>query len=611
MKLRKPCFYYLLVLLSVLSLCGCARSALPGESYSASESTNPDAPDSSSSLPDALSAQAEFDALTDSIFKNELSQDPLALHCFVRYPENFGIECPEMTLGDLSAARLKEATEDTKELKKELDSIDSTLLTADQLFTYRMLADYLETELTSEGMELYYQPLSPQIGIQAQLPIVLSEYSFYEKKDIEDYLTLLSTIDVYYDSLIGFEKERADAGLAPSDTTLDRIIQSCKNYLIRPESSFLVETFDQKLEDFSGLTEEEKADFKNRHLALLKEHFIPAYQNLAEELEGLKGRGSNENGLSHFPQGGKYYEYLVASYSGTASPIPELKRRIEKQIGNDMAEISLLAQNYPTLFDELDKAAFLLTDPREILNDLRQQSLEDFPELPGTTFTIKQVPKALEASLSPAFYLIPPIDAHDNNTIYINGMSEQTSTQLYPVLAHEGYPGHLYQSLYSNQTRKCPLRLLISCGGYSEGWGTYAEIYSYSFNNGLPEHIKKVMAHNQSSILALYALLDIHIHYDGWNLEKIGEFLRTYYGIDDPEVTKEIFEAIIDAPGNYLKYYTGYLEITAMKETAEKNLGNRYSPKAFHKFILDMEGASFRVIKPYFQTWLLTYEVSQ
>lgn len=605
MKVNKKGCCYLLILLLTIWLCSCTRYTPPVESYQATQENQ------KATASDSTSVQAKFDEFTNNIFKEELSQNPLTLHCFVRHPQNYGIEIPEMTFGTLSSSSLKENLEDIKKTKKQLESFDTSLLTSDQLFTYKWLADYLDTELLSEGLELYYQPLSPQIGIQAQLPVILAEYSFHEKQDVENYLALLSQIDTYYKQLADFEIERAEAGLAPSDTTLDRIVQSCKDYMIRPENSFLTETFHDKLEEVPGLTEDEKNSYKEQHLKLLKEHFIPAYQNLSATLNDLKGKGHTQNGLSHLKNGKQYYEYLVASCTGSDSSIPELKRRIEKQLGNDMAEITLLLQNNHKLASELSSYSFNLTKPEEILNDLREQSKNDFPDLPGVSFIVKHVPKALESSLSPAFFMVPPIDSSNENIIYINGLSEQTNSQLYTTLAHEGYPGHLYQNLYFNQRQSCPLRLLISCGGYSEGWGTYAEIYSYSFENGLSDDLKKLLACNQSSILALYALLDIHIHYDGWDLAKTNKFLNTYYGIEDQEVTKEIFESIIDNPGNYLEYLAGYLEICTLRDAAKNTLGNRFSIKSFHKFILDMEGAPFRVIKPYFQTWLMTYDLKQ
>lgn len=610
----------LICALFVCPLSACTRSAPRTESYQASESgqTAPDSPNgvSGEETPQNQSdkapqeVQAEFDIFTNDIFKDELSQDPLALHCYLRHPENYGIETTELTLGDFSLEKMKEASAEIKMTLDQLHSFETAKLTSDQLFTYRMLEDYLEIELSSDGLELYYQPLSPQIGIQAQLPILFAEYTFSDRADVENYLSLLSQIDVYYQQLADYEKVRADAGLAPSDSTLDRIIQSCKDYMIRPENSFLTETFDSKLEEVPDLTAEEKQDYKTKHSMILKKHFIPAYQNLSASMEALKGNGGNENGLCYLEDGKQYYEYLVASMTGSDSSIPELRRRIEKQIGSDMGQITLLLQTNPDLGTQISGYTFSLSEPVEILESLREECAEDFPKLPDSTFTVKHVPKALESSLSPAFFLIPPLDSVDENVIYINDKSKEEGTQLYTTLAHEGYPGHLFQSLYFNQKNTCPLRRLLSCGGYSEGWGTYAEIYSYSFNNGLDKDLQKVLAYNQSAILALYSLLDIRIHYEGWDVNKTAAFLSDYYGITDMEVIKEIYQAIIDNPGNYLKYYTGYLEILNMRDTAQSTLKERYVPTAFHKFILDMEGASFRVIKPYFQTWLLTYNVS-
>ena len=227
--------------------------------------------------------------------------------------------------------------------------------------------------------------------------------------------------------------------------------------------------------------------------------------------------------------------------------------------------------------------------------------------LPEADYTVHQVPKALEASLSPAFYLTAPIDCWQHNVIYINGGSEQTSSEaLYTTLAHEGYPGHLYQTVYANQNVRDPLLRLLACGGYTEGWGTYAEIYSYQFDNGLSPELSRLLAHNQAATLGLYALLDININYEGWSQERTAKFLEELYGITDTQVIEEIYYAVADNPANYLQYYTGYMEMVKMRETAMETLGDRYDPVQFHKFILDMDGASFRVMEPYFKTWLLT-----
>ena len=197
----------------------------------------------------------------------------------------------------------------------------------------------------------------------------------------------------------------------------------------------------------------------------------------------------------------------------------------------------------------------------------------------------------------------PPLDSNDTNVIYINDLLSGDD-DLYTTLAHEGYPGHLYQSVYFNRRNPCPLQRLLVCDGYSEGWGLYCELYAYSFDNGNPEPLKQVVAQSAASIYGLYALLDIRINYDGWDLDQTTVFLKTYYGIEDADVIAEIYHSLTDNPVNYLKYYTGFLEIRTLRDEAAKALGERFDVKAFHQFILDMEGAPFRVIRPRFQTWL-------
>lgn len=611
---RQYCCFLLAMLLSIM-LSSCSRPPARGtekthasqETSAAALKTDASGEEPASKASSEQSVQATFDEFTRQVFKDELEGSGLTLHYMLKDPENYGISTADPKLGECSLEYLQQVSADMEKLSEELHAFDPSLLTADQLFTYRALDDYLETEQMAKGLELYSRPVSTTIGTQAQLPILFAEYAFYDRQDVEDYLNLMSQIDSYYKSIAEFEKVRADAGLAPCDLVLDQIIQSCKDYMIRPENSFLNETFNSKLDSIDGLTEEEKNEYKARHLAVMKEHFIPAYQMLAGELEKLKGRGQNPMGLCGYPDGKRYYEYLAASSTGTGYTVPELKQQVQVHMSEDLAQVTLLLQNHPELAEASASYSFAQTEPAAILDALKTQAEKDFPALPEADYTVHQVPKALEASLSPAFYLTAPIDCWQHNVIYINGGSEQTSSEaLYTTLAHEGYPGHLYQTVYANQNVRDPLLRLLACGGYTEGWGTYAEIYSYQFDNGLSPELSRLLAHNQAATLGLYALLDININYEGWSQERTAKFLEELYGITDTQVIEEIYYAVADNPANYLQYYTGYMEMVKMRETAIETLGERYDPIQFHKFILDMDGASFRVMEPYFKTWLLT-----
>jgi uncharacterized protein (DUF885 family) len=204
------------------------------------------------------------------------------------------------------------------------------------------------------------------------------------------------------------------------------------------------------------------------------------------------------------------------------------------------------------------------------------------------------VQEEMEEFLSPAFYMIPAIDNMENNTIYINRSHLPDDLNLFTTLAHEGYPGHLYQTTYYASTNPAPIRSLLDFGGYTEGWATYAEYISY-YLTGLPKAQSSLLQHNDSLILGLYSLADIGIHYDDWSLHDTICFFNKY-GITNTESIQNIYQLIIGDPANYLKYYIGYLEFLELKKEAIRIKGKNFTEKDFHEAVLSVGPAPFTLL---------------
>src|SRR5699024_8793152 len=152
--------------------------------------------------------------------------------------------------------------------------------------------------------------------------------------------------------------------------------------------------------------EEEKAAYKERNRQAINECFVPAYQSMIDGLTQLKGTGKNDMGLSHFSQGKAYYEYLVNLYTGTSyNDVQSLKQAIHARMAKDLMEEGRYLSEDPTLADQASDYQFSLTEPEAILEDLAAQCQQDFPPIGEYECHIKDVPKALEGILSPAFYL--------------------------------------------------------------------------------------------------------------------------------------------------------------------------------------------------------------
>ncbi len=545
----------------------------------------------------------QFDAFLEECFREEVAGNTINLHYILAYPENYGITDYEVTLGDFSPDD-DEFYGELEDLKKELSAFDRETLTGQQQIVYDIMADYVETELSAREFSLYEEILSPTTGYQAQLPIVLAEYTFRTRRDIDDYLELASQTDEAFREIVTFEWEKAKAGLFMSDDVADAIIEQCAEFIEEPEENYMIEVFDDKIASFEGLSEQEKEEYRIKNHDIITGEVTEGYQVLIDGLTELKGNGVNEYGLSYYEKGKEYYEYLVRNATGSDLSVKKLQRSTEKFLESFLFSMQMKIMENPELYYEFMDYEYPVTEPKEIIEDLKGRIGEYFPEPPEVNYRVKYVHPSMEEHLSPAFYLTTPVDDLKNNVIYINGKYvDDGQTELYPTLAHEGYPGHLYQNVYTSSGELPLIRNLFSCPGYSEGWATYVEFEYSGILGGMEEELAELSGGNSAWALALSAYLDMAIHYDGWTKEDVSGFLAGY-GISDESAVDELFDLIVQEPANYLSYFIGYLEILNLREKAQQKLGDDFDVKEFHEFFLRTGPAPFYIIEDYMEEWM-------
>lgn len=554
----------------------------------------------------AENSQTLFEELTGDIFRENAASSILDRHYLMAEPENFNLSKPESLYGNADLEGLQKSSDAIAGYLDRLNAIDPDSLSPEDQLDYQILKAYLETESTCQGLELYAQPLAPTIGVQAQLPILLAEYEFYREEDIDDYFSLLEGLGAYFDQILSLEQEKASQGLMTSDDAIDRVLDSCEPYLDSSENCVLAGTFLERLDRLNGLDSAKKEDYVRRHEELIRTAFVPAYEKLMEGLSGLKGSGKVQGGLCRYPDGREYYRYLVYSSTYTSCrDVTTLRKTIERRIERDFRELASIVTRRQDLLDSLPDVSFAFTEPHEILRHLMEQTALSYPAPICEDYTIRYVPKALEPVLSPAFYLTPPIDRDGSNTIYINqGSAASGQDHLFTTLAHEGYPGHLYQTTYFLSTDPSPFRHLLSFGAYTEGWATYVEMESYQMDESLDQDLARLLALNSSITLGLHAYIDIMVNDQGWDISQIHNFITSYYDDPDQEFSAALYEAMVDNPSNYLEYYVGYLEFSDMREKAEEALGEAFDLVEFHRFLLDTGPAPFSVLRKGLERWI-------
>lgn len=540
-----------------------------------------------------LTMEEQFDVYIDTLFKQEIVLNTINLHYTLAYPENFGITEYEPSLGSFGVEEMKASYGALHQLKTELEAFDYKVLTKEQQFTYDVIMDYIETELLVEDLILYTEILGPTTGYQAQLPVLLAEYKFRTVQDIEDYLALVALVDEIFAELVEFEREKSEAGFFMADDVADAVIDQCRQFIAEPDENYMIDVFETKIAAFEGLSEEEKQTYIARNKELVTTELVTAYQTLIDGLEALKGTGKNDKGLYYFQDGKRYYEYLVRSLTGSAKSVEELMEKTFTYVDESVGQMFQIATLDPVARKEWESYEFCETEPEKILEDLLVKIQVDFPEISETTYTIKYVHPSMEEHMSPAFYLTQPIDDTSNHVIYIN--QSQLTEDLYTTMAHEGYPGHLYQNAYMMSQNLPLIRSMFSNQGYSEGWATYVEYYAYDLG-GLSKNLAEILRLEQSSILGMYAYVDMGIHYLGWGTAEVKDYLA-HYGLDDIGLVQKLFALMIEEPGAYLSYFIGYLEFLELRDVAQEVWGESYTLKKFHEAVLSLGPAPFDLLE--------------
>ncbi len=549
----------------------------------------------------------KFLSFTEELFSSQISIDALTLHYTFQDPESQGLSTPDPIFLPYEESTLQENALFYENLLGSLSSFSYNSLNEENKLTYDVLTSQISYNLALCAFPFYEEVLIPSLGIQAQLPILLAEYTFLTEQDVLDYLSLISSIDTYYESLLSYEIQKSNLGLFMNEDSARAIISQCTAFLFDTEEHFLLSTFEDKVSNLDSISEESKASYISQNEELFLEHVVPAYELLIDGLLSLVSTGTNPYGLCYYPQGSDYYEALVAATLGSSKSMEEWKILLYAQINSDLSTMrEVLSKDLD--FNTLYSSSLAFEDPVEMLEALNTSIEQDFPLLSNIEYTVKYVDPALQDYVSPAFYLSPPLDNINYNIIYINNAVNYTDLSLFTTLAHEGYPGHLYQNAYELSEQINPVRNLFYFGGYTEGWATYIEQYAY-FYSGLDTDVATFQAANNSFSLGLYAAADIGIHYDGWLLEDLVLFFSEY-GISDFNTIETIYQSILDVPGNYLKYYLGFVEFENMKEQTMSALGDSFSLKDYHEFVLSLGSAPFSVLESYLDSWLDGFEIT-
>jgi len=585
----------LVSLLVLLSLCagipGCQEAAPPAAPAAPAE------------------GDVSFALLMDEFFAQWVSADALSMNYFLADPASLGIERPAPTFGEVASREvILRSMKENRELFDRLMGFRYDDLDYDQRIVYDILVRDLELTriMESEDGFAYYVPyIRPIDGVQAQLPILLAEFNFRNASDIKTYLLLLADTQRFFGEIIEFERERSRRGLFLSDTNADTVIENCESFLENREDNLLIAVFNDKMDSYEGLSEGQREDFKRRNRDLVLGNVLPAYEALLGAMRELRGNGANQGGLSDLPGGTTFAAALLRQKTGSDRTPGEVDALLKERMEGTLDNIISIIRRNPGIVerDQNGETGQIEDDtPDAYLTKLRRAIATDFPPVGETRHIVREVHWSLQDYVSPAFFLTPAIDRFDDNVIYINPPEVTDNLSLFTILAHEGYPGHMYQTVYYFQKSPHPIRVALESLGYDEGWATYVEMKSFSYS-GLPTAEAELLRSYREYDLFFLARIDLGVNALGWGIDGVVSFCEDQ-GIPDRAMMDELYELVIGNPLLYLPYALGLIEFDLLLKVAEQTQGKGFELLEFHRFVLDFGSAPFSLIRERMWDWM-------
>jgi uncharacterized protein (DUF885 family) len=557
---------------------------------------------------DSWSVEEQIEAFDDFLEENFIDFVTfciITLNSYIRNPEPYGItDIPVTWEGYVTTGISEESIADSWEWIETFRSFDREVLTPLQQQSYDILEWQVDSALISLETPMYYYRSSLQgsSGLHILLPILLTEFYFYNQQDIENYLQLLSEIHVVFEDAILLEQIRIERGLAITDRILNEMIEEVEGFIANLDYNTLLTSFDYRMDYVDFLTEEEIEDYTRENYYLFLNSVVPAYESLIQDLEGLRGNNQEHLGLAHFENGREFYRLR---YRGIGSAIPPAQwfDIFDQRFREVSDQYMFLLTWHPEVHDYFDAGIHDLETPGELVAFQFEQSLDSFPPLPqGVTYSINRIDESL-GGFAAGFYMIPQLDNHLVNVIYYNPDHAYNNEFMYSLLAHEalGHMLHFTTVFYSDLPYFRKINTLGFTGNI-EGWAMHAQLYAYNFLNLSDINLERLLLWDEFSVL-YSAIIDIGVHYMGWTLEETLDYLNSIPLLEfiPDESIAHSFYSTIRNPTRAIPYALGLIEVRDLQESFESALGYDFDMRTFNEVFLSKGPAPFPLVREWME----------
>ena len=593
-QFKKICVWLLAGLL-VFSAAGCQ----PQEAQPQTQSDEPTA------------EQERFAAFIEKEFVDTMESDYTTAHVYLQDSEAFGVDPDQISVSlgtRMDEESQEEAMASFTATCEEFRTFDRDELSVEQQDIYDIF-DYQVSlsEALSDAKFDYYAPLFESIsGLHYQLPTLFADWQLRNEEDVQDLITLMSDVRPYVDSALEYTRTQEEQGLLMLD--LDSVISYCEGIVESGEDSAVLQAMNDSIAALE-LGEEKTAQYQQQLADAFAESFLPAYADILDTMRDLQANGdNNEQGLAQFEHGKEYYALLLQQSVGSNKTPEEIKTMMEEAFNEHLQQLQLFAMAYPeetqqVLEQDLPKTGYTSYD--EILQDLQSHIFDDFPQVEDLRYQIEDVNEEIASDSGVAAYFnVPSLDGDTVKQLRVNPNNAGVdSIDTYATVAHEGFPGHMYQYAYMYENVDSNfIKALANVGAYTEGFAVYAQYESLKYLDGISQEVLDVYREYELLTYCLVIAADIGIHYEGWSLDEFENYF-TEMGLSIGS-GDALYAQLQANPAVFETYYVGYHEIMDLREKAEDALGENFDAKAFNEALLESGTAPFNVVERHIDAYI-------
>lgn len=535
-----------------------------------------------------VKAEQTFSEFEDEMFKDMMSEDYTTLHYALKDYEQYGIEKPEVTIGS-AEWDYEEAVEEYEDYQERLHAFDYDSLSDEEQTDYDTIDFYLETQIQLNSYPYFDWAFNSAEGVIDGLLTTFTEFVFYEKEDIDDYLTTLSTVPAYLDDCIELTKRQAEKGYFLTDSMLKNTEEAIDKFVEKTDDNELIQVFNENIDAFDGLSESERQTYKDKNKDIVLNEYIPAYQKVEEELEKLKGSRKGQYNVCSLEDGKEYYEALAKYKTSLDMSVEDILDICTQFLNTAIDELIDLQTNSSSNLDETVD----IESAEEVLKYL-ESHMDELPTIDKVNYTVSYLDPSVANDSIIAYYMEPPIDDVQDNVIKINGDNISDTTELYYTLAHEGFPGHLYQINYYLQSDPALIRTQLTNMGYQEGWGMYASKLALQQSSMSEDAAEYYSLMTQISYV-MDAAVDLGVNGIGWGTSQVSNYLENLYLNSD--IAKELYDFVTAQPGTILPYGVGIAMFETFEDKARNALGDSFDQKEFNEVLLKGGDRPFSVVE--------------